>query len=288
MRRSVLVVVLVATAIRGVVAQPTEVDSRVASVGMFKNGLAVVRRTVQVSGPGSYRLTDVPEPVHGTWWIESDTAIETRVTQREILVPLRAKGGIDFQNELAGQEVTIHFREGNIPPASGKVMTVEPAKGADAWSRRYEQPRYYGYYAGYRGREQPAGRYLILETKEGRTYVDTATIAYARVKGTTRRVREKRPVLLLTVGKTGKRSGTVSITYLAKGLAWAPSYRVDISDPKQLAIRQKAVIKNELTDLENAEMQLISGFPSIQFAHVTSPLSSSSTRGSGPGAARRT
>jgi hypothetical protein len=48
---------------------------------------------------------------------------------------------------------------------------------------------------------------------------------------------------------------------------------VDLSDPRTLVLRQQAVIKNELGPIEDAEVFLISGFPSVQFAHVTSPLS---------------
>jgi hypothetical protein len=81
------------------------------------------------------------------------------------------------------------------------------------------------------------------------------------------------PVLLLTAKETGGKPVEVGISYLAKGAAWAPSYRVDISDPKTLTIQQNAVVKNELEDVEDADLSLISGFPSIQFAHVTSPLS---------------
>ena len=41
--------------------------SRITSVGLFKNGLAVVKRTVKLPGPGTYRIDDVPQPVHGTF-----------------------------------------------------------------------------------------------------------------------------------------------------------------------------------------------------------------------------
>src|SRR5262249_31823540 len=66
----------------------------------------------------------------------------------------------------------------------------------------------------------------------------------------------------------------VFVSYLVRGLSWAPSYRLDISDPKTLTIEQQAVIRNELEDLKGAEVTLITGFPSVEFAHVLSPLSS--------------
>ena len=92
-------------------------------------------------------------------------------------------------------------------------------------------------------------------------------------EGQTDKPKRRQPVLLLTVGKTDKETGPIFVSYLARGMAWAPSYRVDISDPKTLTLEQSAVIKNELADLDDAAVFLISGFPSTQFAHVTSPLS---------------
>jgi len=82
------------------------------------------------------------------------------------------------------------------------------------------------------------------------------------------------PRLLLTVSETDKADSKVFVNYLTRGLSWAPSYRVDITDPKTLAVEQYAVVKNELADLDGTEIMLISGFPSVQFAHVTSPLAS--------------
>ncbi|MGD0090436.1 MAG: hypothetical protein ABSE73_11000, partial [Planctomycetota bacterium] len=83
--------VLCACAGLGLVAAAEEatVKSNIVSVGLFKNGLAVVRREVQLPGPGTFVVGDAPEPVHGTWWVESSVPIETRMTMREVSEPLR-------------------------------------------------------------------------------------------------------------------------------------------------------------------------------------------------------
>ena len=251
--------------------QETPAESRVVSVGMFKNGLALVKRTVTVPAEGTYQVSDVPEPVHGAFWIESDALVETRVTTMEIETPVGGRDAVDLQEELAGKQVLIHFRDGTIPPASGKVLDAVPATGEGAWDRRYEQDR--GYY-GWRGNAPAAQpRFLVLDTPKGRTYVDASMIAYAQVEDAAATVKRRRPVLLFTVKELREKPATIAITYLTKGIAWAPSYRVDISDPTTLRLQQMAVIKNELQDINDAELYLISGFPSMQFSHVTSPLS---------------
>ena len=40
----------------------------------------------------------------------------------------------------------------------------------------------------------------------------------------------------------------------------------------EIALEQAAVVKNELEDFTDAEVSLISGYPSVEYAHVLSPL----------------
>ncbi len=268
------VALLIAAMAAVAAAEEKPLTSKITSVGLFKNGLAVVQRTATVPGSGTYRIEDVPNPVHGTFWIESDAKVATRLTRRVVEVPAAESAGSDFQEELAGKKVTVHFADGKTPPASGTVVALAPARGDAAWSRNYQQPRY-GYDRW--GRPQQPGRMLVLETDQGRCYVDSSRIAYLQATGAGKTVRKRMPVLLLAVEAVKEKPATISISYLAKGMAWAPSYRVDISDPNTLVLQQKAVVKNELDSIENARVRLISGFPSVQFANVTSPLSLETT-----------
>lgn len=253
--------------------------THIVSMGLFKNGLAVVRRTAEVEGPGVYRVEDVPEPLHGTYWLESDAQVTTQVTQRDVEVPLSKAVPGNFQEDLAGREVVVHFAEQGLPPASGTVLKIDPPHGDAAWNRRYEQPSYYYGWEGYSARPVPAGggRFLLLKNKEGQLYIDPAKIAYLEAKGDAAVVRQRKAVLLLKVGESKQKKAVISITYLAKGMAWAPSYRVDISDPKTLLLKQSAVVKNELEPFADAQLQLISGFPSVHFGHVVSPLAPTQT-----------
>jgi hypothetical protein len=249
-------------------------ESRIASVRLFKNGLAVVERTLAVPAAGVYRVADVPEPVHGTFWVESDAKVEVQMTTREIDVPARADGNL--QDDLAGEDVVVHLRDRETP-AAGKVVKLEAQKpGAErplapagdpsaAWAYR---PPWAPAAAA------PAPRFLVLDRGElGEVLVDPSQIAWIEVRRAVPTVKRRAPVLLFRVGEVAKPPATIVISYLTRGMAWVPSYRVDIADPKTLSLRQSAVVKNELADLRDAEVFLISGFPNVEFAHVTSPLS---------------
>src|SRR3954452_16747332 len=100
--------------------------SRIVSVGLFKNGLAVVKREVTVPGPGAYRLDTGVEPVHGTFWIESAGKVEAGVKMRDVEQPMHSSPFISLQEDLGGRKVTVHFTGDKRPPVSGTLLKLAP------------------------------------------------------------------------------------------------------------------------------------------------------------------
>lgn len=262
-------VVLVAVLLWSSVAWgQTVVETKIESVGLFKNGLAVVERSVDLAA-GSYRIEDVPTPVHGTFFIESASPVTARVTMMLVDSPLDLNGA-PLQDQLAGRQVDVTLRE-KEGVLSGKVAAMEPAE--KVWNRQYEQPRHY-YLDGW-GRPMPqpgGGRFIVLETADGSVLVDQSMIASIKITGEAKTAKKRKPVLILTL-PDGSPKQKVRISYLSAGLAWAPSYRVELTDDKNLTIVQNAIVKNELMNLKDVEVFLISGYPSIEFSNVASPLS---------------
>ncbi len=262
---------------------PPSVSSRITSIGLFKNGLAVVRREVTLPADGVYEIADVPQPAHGTFWVESSAVIQTRMTTREFEVPMRTTAGVNLQDDLAGRTVTIHFRDAGGPPVTGRVVDLHAGAGQPGWGRLYEttSPQWSRWenasrpYAGNSPGASP--RFLVIDSGQGFDYVDTSVIATLHVDQAATTVREQRPVLLIAASGITAQPANVVISYLTKGIAWAPSYRIDMTDPRMLKIAQQAIIKNELEDLDDVQIDLISGFPSIEFASVLSPLSLETT-----------
>ncbi|MBI2192584.1 MAG: hypothetical protein HYU36_11430 [Planctomycetes bacterium] len=260
-------------------AEERPASSRIESLGLFKNGLAVVQRVATVAGPGLYRLDSIPEAVHGTFWVAADARVEAMVVARDVEVSEPGPVGHDLQRELAGRKVLIRFRDEKMAPVEGTVVKFESPRGAEFWDRTY-QPVQQSIWWPYGSRPAPAStpsRFLLIDTVEARLYVDTGMIGTLRVEGPEGAARRRQPVLVVAVIEAKQDPVTLRFQYLAKGMAWAPSYRVDLTDPKKLWIEQGAVIRNELEDVADAEISLISGFPSVEFAHVLSPLSARAT-----------
>ncbi|MBA4064491.1 MAG: hypothetical protein C0501_12405 [Isosphaera sp.] len=236
-------------------AAETPVTGKIVAADLFKNGLAVIRCEVTLGKPGEYVLDHVPTPVHGTFWVESAAPVEAAVRTGDVNVPVAEAAPGNLQDDFAGKAVTVHFKGGKRDPVSGTVLKMKRAK-AD---------------------EPGAGRYLVLRDGASLKYLDPSEVAAVESREPVDTVVRRKPRLVLTLGATDKAETKVALRYLTTGLAWAPSYRVDISDPKTLTVEQRAVVKNELADLDGAELRLISGYPSVQYAHVRSPLAPGSS-----------
>lgn len=263
-------------------AEEIAVSPRVDSVGLFKNSVAVIRASFEVKGPGTYCWQDLPRAVHGSFWVESDGQVSVRSTSRMVEdgEPVLPSGNL--QRDLAGKAVTVTLKSTSAaqePVVTGKVWTMPELNPHKVWDHNMVAAN--PWMGRFNAQETTstavasAGSFLVLDSpKGGRQYVDLGSIASVTVDGpgeTAKRKVEK-PVMIFEVGQAPANGGRVQISYLARGIAWAPSYLIDLAGADQLSIRRNAVVRNELIELKDTELQLISGFPNIEFAHVDSPL----------------
>src|SRR4029077_12543900 len=91
-------------------AQETPATSKIVAVDLFKNGLCVVKREATLGRAGMYVLDDVPQPVHGTYWVESSVPVESTVKMRDVTVPTAETLPANLQEDLAGKTVSIHLK----------------------------------------------------------------------------------------------------------------------------------------------------------------------------------
>lgn len=260
----------------------TLVASQIKSLGLFKNGVVVVQEEIQVPESGTYVLPKVPMALHGTFFLESEAAVETTVTDRPIAEPLRLGETLDYQKDFAGKEVVVYLNTPESGTISGTVAALDDAKTsptAAAASPAYGYDPYGNYRYGYApGNPQPNGNLaskLILETENGQVILERSAILRLDVKEKIASVERSQKVMVFDV-KTDKPTA-IRLFYLTRGISWAPSYRIDTTDPKRLSVEQTSVLINELESFENAEVSLISGFPKIECENVYAPFVPGST-----------
>ena len=255
------------------------VDPKVAAVSLFKNGLAVVHLEIPIDGAGTYLIDSVSAPVHGTMLVQSGGPVETRVENRMLPAEKAPPLGFNLQDELVGMSVTI-TRRNSSEPIRGVVLQMpkptpdEPPLNASLRSTYVSPP--------------PVSRFLLLQRVTGLVYVDLNDIVALETDGqpNPERPLQSKLVMLIRVGQetvskqlknSSSDANVVRVSYLSHGLAWAPSYHIDLLDDKRLTIEQNAVLKNELIDLQDSKVSLISGYPNVLFSRVISPLAVSQT-----------
>lgn len=272
----------------------TVITPKVDSVCTFKNGVAMIRASFRVEKPGLYVWQRPPTAVQGTFWVESDLKVNVRSTVRMLPAPEGVPGiAAGFQQELAGKTVRVVLKAGGAAAPDtyeGRVWSPPPLVPIRAWDKdfasllgRSSSSRYdYAYTStpayniGAFPQPLPGQLgFLILEDERGgRQYIAADSIASISVQGRVagKAPEQAAPILIFDIADAPKAPATIQISYLARGMAWVPSYRLELRDEEKLKIRAGAVVRNELIDLHDAEIRLISGYPAMPFAHVDSPL----------------
>lgn len=231
---------------------PTITPTKIVATSLFKNGYAVVTRSAMVPASGDLVIGAPPGGSLGTVWItaKDDVKISQAVTtsilttqtrpaanMAEVVAANKGKSVVLLVSGLAKDGVT--ELPGKLLEVAGDVVIVEVAGGRRAIPRAWIQS----------------------------IYADNDQLIYS-VSGEIRQ-----PVVRITA-TPGKE---IRIIALQRGLTWAPSYNIDISDPKKLRITGKAVILNDIEDMNNIEARLITGFPNISFLGLADPFTSGQT-----------
>jgi hypothetical protein len=130
----------------------------------------------------------------------------------------------------------------------------------------------------------PYGRPLAIPSGVNTVLIDTANGVVALNTGSILRadfankeitdsisVSLKRPYLRVDLDQPSQK-GLISVSYLARGITWCPSYQIDLSDAENAVFTAKALVVNETADLDLLSLDLVTGFPNIKFGEVLSPV----------------
>jgi len=253
------------------------VPSRVESLALFKNGLGYFVTTVEApAGQRVFRVRPPGAGTHGTYWVsypqdlpvESVVALEVEAAKdspaTSVYHLLKANVGVKVRVHL-GQELVQGMIEGVLEESA----RPEPRPYDPGRSVALELD---GYARG--------GRAVLIRTEMELVVVEAGQIQRVDfVEGQPKRTwaqPEKRMLLEVrlgpSLGSAPAGGGRLTVSYLAKGVTWTPSYQVDISQADKARISASALVVNEVTDLEEASVSLVTGYPHLQFADIVSPL----------------
>ena len=246
------------------------VDNRVQQIALFKNGLGFfISEVVIPDGNDLFSIVPVGSASHGTFWVAYPPqvklanlvakSVDSQQMADALTIPelLKANVGRSLKLTYNGKElqgVIEYFPEDRLPIEPGPYLPARPA------SIRMPHVR---------------SSLILIQTEAGQIAINPHSVSRLEFPGKKAQTcfPAKTKCTQIDVHLRAPAGGKkLTLSYLAKGITWAPSYMVDITDPDKARISAKAAIINEVADLDDVQIQLVTGFPNLQFADTVSPF----------------
>jgi hypothetical protein len=266
---------------------PHDAAPRIERLALFKNGLGYATAVASLPENAlTIRLGQLPIPAYGTFWVAYPSGLKVRslVTAMEVVDEPATVTSIEQLLRLnPGRRVSVH----TVGPPNGAEVVIEGVvqpvvtrpvpEPPNPYFMEFRRPVDRPYYSD---SITPQNSVAMLKTDRGIVALSPAAIQ--RVDFATGEPaclatnQQKRPAIRLELDKpAGKEK--VEVSYLARGITWVPSYRIDLSDDKTARFSAQAQIINEMADLQDVRVDLVTGFPNIQFPELPNPVAMSQT-----------
>lgn len=253
------------------------ISAKITRVALFKNGLGFFSSAITLpKNATTVKLQKLPIPSHGTFWIgyPQNVKINALFSSMETINKTEpANNMVKLLQANAGRKVTVHPSTEDMTSIKGVIVKVIPegkiVEPLSPYRMHIRSNRY-------RSNQSPT--MVVIKTVTGTVVINADLIARADFTesniSTSMSTVSRQPNIKIKLQEPagGKQIG---ISYLARGITWAPSYLIDISDPKIAKLSAKAVVINEVADMHNVRLDLVTGFPNIRFGEINSPVAMS-------------
>ena len=253
----------------------TEAKMELKQVSLFKNGLGFFVWEVTIPDKAkSFYVVPPAAASHGTFWVsyppkaDVESVIAKEVEAKE---QVEAVTVVDLLKGNIGRHVKVYFADKPDVNVEAKLLKVTqeqrnlpPNPYAPGRVINPENPGYYG-----------IRNMVFLSTDQGHIAVSADRIVRVDFKDRAPAVKyeKKSSEVRLDVSLKKAAGGQkITVSCLAKGATWAPSYMIDITEPNKARLAAKAEVMDEVCDLNGVDVKLVTGFPNLQFADVVSPI----------------
>ena len=233
------------------------------AVIIFKNGLGFFVREGTVSFNNRWALTEeVPSATLGSLWIgSSDCELEEVIAFKEDVKKQEEAVSIaELLSANTGKKVVIKYGEEII---EGTIKSVPENREGEVIDPYSSYPL-----------ETAQATAVIISTASGDVVLNKSSITNIKFpEGCNSNFFDKEKIKKLKFKSAGDNStGHIKLSYLQKGITWAPSYLVDIENEDKARIIMKATVVNDIEDLEDVEVFFVVGYPNFMFANMLSPM----------------
>jgi hypothetical protein len=253
----------------------TEAKMELRQVSLFKNGLGffVWEATIPDKSKSFYVIPPAAAS-HGTFWVsypskvDMDSVIAKEAEGKELVEAVTI---IDLLKGNVGKKVKVYFSDKPDANVEAKLLRVtEDQRNIPPNPYVPGRPvidEYRNYY-GIRG-------VVFLGTDQGQIAVGLDRIARVEFMENEPAAKYEKKTNQIRLDISLKKAAggqKITVSCLAKGATWAPSYMIDITEPNKARLAAKAEVMDEVCDLDGVDVKFVTGFPNLQFADVVSPM----------------
>ena len=269
---------------------PLTVDTKPTHIMLFKNGYGLVSAKADLTNihnklndfssdaPASitFQTPLFPNAVQGTFWLAWDGNItDIKSLYAKTSKKVVASNIFEVVRSSVGKTVHLKIRESQDQSSwiTAKIIEVPQVcndKCNNSTSHQMLPPRF--------------SQMVYIQNSDTITALNMHQIEQIRFDETDSlpmidQITPKQMLQFTSVApnrNTKPESIDFNMSYLAKGIAWTPSYVIDItgmtdSNPKG-KISAKSIIVNDLMDMDNVTAELIAGYPHIEYQDAESAL----------------
>ena len=247
-----------AAAVLPLVAAADEVQMKAERVALFSNGYSQVSLSGELPKGKLLEIKGMPTPVEGTlWWSlpQGVKVVQMEGSIREREIPDSKYEPLELLAANIGKNVRLRMEDGRV--YEGVPVRQElPPKG---------ELTYTNHSGSFQQQQLSQQAPIFLKTHDGE-YVDINTkalrsIEFAEPPATPSRM-ELQPLLTMELQQAAP-GGSFQLDCLAQGLSWRPTYRIDLRGEDKASITCKAIIINDMVDLQHTRLELIAGQPQL-------------------------
>jgi|GEM_PF-5090943 len=229
------------------VPNPTVLHSRVISAAIFKPGIAMLVREVEVPvGHGFYALDSLPNAIDGSFWFGSPdgadvSGVETTIRLEDDSKTYEAKTIAEMVYANVGKHLSLKIDKGSdLETLSGTLTDLEEQSGE-----------------------------ITLKLDSG----DIRSLAISQIVelspgglDTTYTRKGKVPTLQIRFKADASKAARVDFTTIEPGAAWNASYLVDLGSDGTAQVEGKAQLGLGGLKFDNTDVKLMAGLPTLPSA----------------------
>lgn len=240
------------------------------SVALFKNGYGFVTLEGVLPEGCKAELNPLPAPTLGTFWLEAGKGAHIARVVSGMKKTEEPAGEISpalLASANPGADVRVTLTDGRT--VEGKVVSPQrpdrPGTNDNVIGGGKREPGEPMQFEGVLVKAAVSG-YLVFVARQDilqfELLTDTPKLPTTR---------SEEPVVTLELNAPAP-GASVRATCLATGVAWHPSYKIALGESGKARFEAKATVVNNLMDLDGVSLELITGFPSLQYAGEKDPM----------------